>query len=215
MPRRRFLINRLLHRAPIHGKGTAGMEAAPAGRVDGRRHLAGQDYLFMNQVRMGGQGGRKEGFGVRVQGILVEFLGIGILYYLPQVHHRRLVSHVAHCGQVQQDVLGQILWSVDLGEPTFSEPIVLDGVIYLGAHFKIVALEASSGRTLWTKTTTGPVQASLAAAGDYLYVGLLDHRVLALDLKTGETRWEYQTGGIVTAPILRCQASSPDLLSRA
>ena len=101
--------------------------------------------------------------------------------------------------QVQQDVLGQILWSVDLGEPTFSEPIVLDGVIYLGAHFKIVALEASSGRILWTRTTTGPVQASLAAAGDYLYVGLLDHRALALDLKTGDTRWEFQTGGIVTA----------------
>ena len=101
--------------------------------------------------------------------------------------------------QVQPDVLGQLSWSVDLGEPTLSEPLVLDGVIYLGAHFKIVALEAGSGRTLWTKTTTGPVQGSLAAAGDYLYVGLLDHRVLALDLKTGAKRWEFKTGGIVTA----------------
>ena len=101
--------------------------------------------------------------------------------------------------QPQQDILGQILWSIDLGGPTLSEPIVVDGVIYIGGHFKVVALEASSGRTLWTRKTSGPVQASVAVAGDYLYVGLLDHRLLALDLKTGDARWEFRTNGIVTA----------------
>jgi outer membrane protein assembly factor BamB len=101
--------------------------------------------------------------------------------------------------QVERDVLGQTMWSVDLGGRTLSEPIVLGRVIYIGGHFKVVALDVDTGRTLWTKTTTGPVQASLAAAGDYLYVGLLDHRVLALDLKTGAKRWEFQTRGIVTA----------------
>ncbi len=95
-----LLVFRDLHSAPVHGKGTAGVEAAAAGRIDRRRHLAGQHYLFMNQIRMGGQCRLKEGLGVGVQGILVEFFGFAVLYYLPQVHHRRLVGHVADRGQV-------------------------------------------------------------------------------------------------------------------
>ena len=94
---------------------------------------------------------------------------------------------------------GQISWSVDLGQSTNSAPIVVENVIYMGGHFKIVALDMESGRTLWTRQTSGPVNSSLAAAGDNLYVGLLDHSLLALDIKTGETRWEFLTRDIVTA----------------
>ena len=97
------------------------------------------------------------------------------------------------------ELAGQISWSVDLGEPTRSAPIVVENVIYMGGYFQIVALDIESGRTLWTKQTSGPVHSSLAAAGDNLYVGLLDHRLLALDIKTGETRWGFLTQDIVTA----------------
>ncbi|MFB3098297.1 MAG: PQQ-binding-like beta-propeller repeat protein, partial [Dehalococcoidia bacterium] len=97
------------------------------------------------------------------------------------------------------ELAGQISWSVDLGEPTRSAPIVVENVIYMGGYFQIVALDIESGRTLWAKQTSGPVHSSLAAAGDNLYVGLLDHRLLALDIKTGETRWGFLTQDIVTA----------------
>ncbi len=97
------------------------------------------------------------------------------------------------------ELAGQISWSVDLGEPTRSAPIVVENVIYMGGYFQIVALDIESGRTLWTKQTSGPVHSSLAAAGDNLYVGLLDHRLLALDIKTGETRWGFLTQGPDTA----------------
>ena len=99
----------------------------------------------------------------------------------------------------QANLTGQISWSVDLGEPTNSAPIVVENVIYIGGHFKIVALDIESGRTLWARQTSGPVNSSLAAAGDNLYVGLLNHSLLALDIKTGETRWEFLTEDIVTA----------------
>ncbi len=94
---------------------------------------------------------------------------------------------------------GRVAWSADLGEFTRSAPAVVDGVVYIGGHFRVVALEAATGRLLWDKPTTGPVQSSLAVAGENLYLGLLDHRVLALDRQTGEVRWEFQTGDIITA----------------
>jgi eukaryotic-like serine/threonine-protein kinase len=75
----------------------------------------------------------------------------------------------------------------------------VDGVIYVGGHFKIMALAAETGSTLWEKDTTGEVHSSLAAAGDNLYLGLLDHRLIALDAQTGELRWEFMTQDIVTA----------------
>ena len=66
------------------------------------------------------------------------------------------------------ELAGQISWSVDLGEPTNSAPIVVENVIYMSGHFKIVALDFESGHTLWTRQTSGPVNSSLAAAGDNL-----------------------------------------------
>ena len=95
--------------------------------------------------------------------------------------------------------LGQVRWSQDLGQPTRSAPIIMDGVIYIGGHFKIMALEADTGLPLWEKDTTGQVHSSLAAAGDNLYLGLLDHRLIAVDSRTGELRWEFMTQDIVTA----------------
>jgi outer membrane protein assembly factor BamB len=95
--------------------------------------------------------------------------------------------------------LGQVRWSLNLGKPTRSAPIIVDDVIYIGGHFKIMALEASTGQPLWETDTTGQVHSSLAAAGDNLYLGLPDHRLIALDAPTGKLRWEFMTQDIVTA----------------
>ena len=94
---------------------------------------------------------------------------------------------------------GQVLWTKDLGE-TRSAPTVADGVIYAGAHFKALALDAETGNTVWELETNGPLHYSSALAGTNLYVGMLDHRLLALDRKTGEIDWEF-----------RAQAPSPRL----
>lgn len=87
---------------------------------------------------------------------------------------------------------GRRVWSVALGTPTRSVPVVVDDVIYIGGHFTLLALDAHTGHIRWEIPTTGPVHTSPAVAGDQLYIGLQDWRVLALDRGTGKTLWEFQ-----------------------
>ena len=99
--------------------------------------------------------------------------------------------------------VGRILWTQDLGEPTRSAPIVADGVVYAGGHFKALALDAETGSAVWVLETNGPIHHSLAVAGTTLYVGTLDHRLLALDRKTGNLSWEFRARGpITTSPLV-------------
>ena len=94
---------------------------------------------------------------------------------------------------------GRVLWSLPLGENTRSGPIVDGGRVYIGGPFRVSAFDAATGALLWEQPTSGPAPADLAAAGDYLYMGLLDHRLYALDAATGEIRWEFQAGDAITA----------------
>ena len=93
---------------------------------------------------------------------------------------------------------GRLAWSVDLGPPTRSVPVIVDDVIYIGGDFRLIALDAQTGRILWETLTTGPVHTSPAVAGNKLYIGLQDWRVLALDRNTGTTLWEFTMQGPVS-----------------
>lgn len=94
-------------------------------------------------------------------------------------------------------VAGRVRWSRHLGEPTDSAPSVADGVVYVGGAFRIHALEAASGKTVWEAATTGPVHATAALAGPLAFFGLLDGRVMALDRSNGSVRWTFQTANYV------------------
>jgi len=93
---------------------------------------------------------------------------------------------------------GRLGWSVDLGTPTRSVPVIVDDVIYIGGHFQLLALDAHTGHRLWEVPTTGPVHTSPAVAANRLYIGLQDWRVLALDRRTGKTLWEFRMQGPVS-----------------
>jgi outer membrane protein assembly factor BamB len=90
-----------------------------------------------------------------------------------------------------RQVEGRLVWSVNLGEPTRSVPVIMDNVIYIGGHFQVLALDAHTGQRLWETPTTGPVHTSPAVAGNKLYIGLQDWRVLALERSTGQTFWQF------------------------
>lgn len=94
---------------------------------------------------------------------------------------------------------GRLKWSRDLGEPTRGAPTVVDDVIYLGGHFKAMALAAESGETVWEIETPGPMEHSFAVAGGYVYMGLSDTRLLALDRTSGEIQWEYSAKFPITS----------------
>ena len=51
---------------------------------------------------------------------------------------------------------GSIRWSAPTGEGTRAGPIVADGVVYQGAYFKILALDAETGEVIWTQPASGP-----------------------------------------------------------
>ena len=93
---------------------------------------------------------------------------------------------------------GQVLWSQFLGFNTRSAPTVADGVIYMGGHFKVLALDAETGTVIWEQEATGRVHASPAVAGNLLFLGFLDHRMLALERDTGAIRWEFKAGDAIS-----------------
>jgi outer membrane protein assembly factor BamB len=111
----------------------------------------------------------------------------------------RDLAQSRYVDSLSDQTAGRVLWSQDLGEFTFSAPVVVDGVVYIGGHFKVLALDSETGRTIWEIKATGPVDSSVAVAGDSLYLGFLDSRLVALNIETGETRWEIKTGGHITS----------------
>lgn len=79
-------------------------------------------------------------------------------------------------------------------------PLVVDGIMYLTVpENDIVALDAETGRTLWTYSHRNPprtfnccgrVNRGLAILGDRLFMNTLDMHVLAVDAKSGRELWK-------------------------
>jgi quinohemoprotein ethanol dehydrogenase len=97
-------------------------------------------------------------------------------------------------------------WSVDLPSPDgiAATPLVVDGVIYLsGAHSLVWAIDAASGRQLWSfdpgkrvtpaNNWTSRVNRGVALWADAVLVTVSDCRLIALDRATGTQRWSVQT----------------------
>lgn len=100
-----------------------------------------------------------------------------------------------------------LAWSFDLGTSRGIEvtPIVHDGVMYVTASWNVVyALDARSGAELWRYDPEVDrsraafmccdiVNRGVALWDDKIFTGTIDGRLIALDTKTGDVRWEVQT----------------------
>lgn len=97
-------------------------------------------------------------------------------------------------------------WTAPLEVPRAnSEPIEVDGVVYVAAGLSIVqAFDAKNGRRLWRYDPEAGVAAGgklrftwgirgLAHADGKLFVGTADGRLIALDAKRGKAVWSVQT----------------------
>jgi PQQ-dependent dehydrogenase (methanol/ethanol family) len=81
-------------------------------------------------------------------------------------------------------------------------PIVVNGVMYVTTAFNhVYALDARTGEQIWhhkhnmgpiTTYCCGPNNRGVAVAGDRLFMGTLDAKLVALDAKTGKQVWEVQ-----------------------
>jgi quinohemoprotein ethanol dehydrogenase len=86
-----------------------------------------------------------------------------------------------------------------------SEPIVVDGVLYVStAWSKVYALDARTGKQLWFYDPRVPQELGIKACCDVVnrgpavyhgkvYVGTLDGRLVALDAATGNVIWSKNT----------------------
>ena len=100
-----------------------------------------------------------------------------------------------------------LAWSYNLGSERGVEatPLVVDGVMYVTASWSIVhALDATTGKKLWTYDPEVPGEAGSRGCCDVVnrgvavhygnvYVASYDGRLIAIDAKTGEKVWETNT----------------------
>jgi PQQ-dependent dehydrogenase (methanol/ethanol family) len=81
-------------------------------------------------------------------------------------------------------------------------PIVVNGVMFLTTSYDdVYAIDATTGKEFWhyahkmgpvTTYCCGPNNRGVAISGDTLYLGTLDAKLVALDAKTGQVKWQTQ-----------------------
>jgi len=98
-----------------------------------------------------------------------------------------------------------LAWAVDIPSPMglSAEPIVVDGVVYLGAPFdKVFAIDGATGKLRWQfdphiringpwrNSYEGRKNRGVAVWNGKVYVGTGDCRIVAIDAATGKQVWE-------------------------
>ncbi len=85
---------------------------------------------------------------------------------------------------------GQVRWRRRIG-PSETSPLVAHNRVYVGDWLgNVYALDARSGRIVWTFHTGGEVKGGVAMSGNRVYVGSYDGHLYALDAGTGRLVWE-------------------------
>jgi outer membrane protein assembly factor BamB len=84
---------------------------------------------------------------------------------------------------------GHVRWTAHVGASETSPLLIGDRLFVGGWDGTVYALDARSGRRLWTFRTGGAVKGGLAAAGGRVYAGSYDGHVYGLDAATGRLIW--------------------------
>jgi outer membrane protein assembly factor BamB len=105
---------------------------------------------------------------------------------------------------------GRVLWERRFAGCVAASPAVGNGIVYLGftdpppcrgtAPTFLAAFDARDGKTLW-RFRAGVVETSPLLTEGRVYFGSWDHRVYALDARTGRLAWSFATGGRVKAGV--------------
>ena len=101
-----------------------------------------------------------------------------------------------------------------------SMPLVADGVLYYtGSYSRVFALNGATGEVIWSyfpeldealiaRQTHSPYNRGVAIGDGKVYVGTMDGRLIALDMKTGKVAWDTKlidsqklTVGFTGAPL--------------
>jgi outer membrane protein assembly factor BamB len=100
--------------------------------------------------------------------------------------------------EVENRAQAQRLWSRDVGSGTDEqrlnlEPIVASGVLYVAdADGRVLALDAQTGRNLWSVDLDLPVSGGPGVGQGMVLVGTSDGELIALGESDGALRWSAQ-----------------------
>ena len=111
--------------------------------------------------------------------------------------------------QINKDNISRLglAWHIDLGFKRGFEatPIVVDGIMYVtGAWSKVFAIDARTGKLIWTYDPKVPGRYGMKACCDVVnrgvalykgkvYAGTIDGRLIAIDAAEGKPVWEVWT----------------------
>ncbi len=94
------------------------------------------------------------------------------------------------------------VWTRDLEAPVWAGLEAHDGLVFVGDDSgRLSALEAESGRTLWSVETAGAIRATPSLIDGTLYVNSDDGRLYALDPASGDERWTSSLGDVERIPL--------------
>lgn len=94
------------------------------------------------------------------------------------------------------------IFQTAVNESMETAPIVSNGVMFITTSFNhVYAVDAATGKEFWhykhkmgpvTTFCCGPNNRGVAIAGDRLFMGTLDAKLVALDAKTGKVLWQTE-----------------------
>jgi eukaryotic-like serine/threonine-protein kinase len=90
---------------------------------------------------------------------------------------------------------GAQIWQFSTAGPSAvrTTPAFENGHVYVGADDgSVYALDATSGKQVWTFKAGGSIVASIAPSDNVVYAASVDHKLYCLDSTTGKKLWEFQ-----------------------
>jgi outer membrane protein assembly factor BamB len=98
---------------------------------------------------------------------------------------------------------GTLIWKRDLGSRVHAAPALAADRVYAPLEDKrVVALNVSTGETIWERSLGGPPNEMLAL-DERIYVGSDDNFLYCLLASNGEIGWRWRTGGdVIGVPVV-------------
>jgi PQQ-dependent dehydrogenase (methanol/ethanol family) len=107
-------------------------------------------------------------------------------------------------GQINRSNVGRLrpawIFQTEVRESMETSPIIVNGIMYVTTSFNhVYALNARTGEELWhfkprlgpiTTYCCGPNNRGVAVYDDMVYVATLDSKLVALDAKSGNVKWQ-------------------------
>ncbi len=111
---------------------------------------------------------------------------------------------------------GEKLWAVNLTPPEEEDGVVGGGLsaeygrlFATTSYGEVYSLDPKSGGMYWKANIGAPIRAAATVAEELVFVSTYDSRVFALDVLTGETKWDYE-GGVEATGLLGAASPAVD-----